>query len=493
MDERYELVLVANRLPVRRVPRVKGSTTGGARWAMSPGGLVSALAPLLTRGRGAWVGWGGTIGEAFPPFVHEDLHLYPVPLSKAELDAFYYGFSNRTLWPLYHDAIRWPEYHRTWWEPYRAINERYAEATAAVAAHGATVWVHDYHLQLVPGILRRHRPDLKLGFFLHVPFPPQELFAQLPWRREILEGMLGADVVGFQTPEGARNFAILARRYTRAKGARHGALDFERRRVRVRAFPVSIDVQRFEELARDPDVRRQAAKLREKLGANRRIILGVDRLDYTKGIDIRLKAFHELLERGMATPSDCVLVQTAVPSREHVVAYAGLKERVEGLVGKINGEFADLGRVAVHYLHRNLPPDKLVALYLAADVMLVTPFRDGMNLVAKEYVATRLDDTGVLVLSEFTGAAHELRQALLVNPHDVDGLVATLGRALKMPKGEMTRRMRHLRKAVHTYDVHMWGRDFLAALDAAGARNAAAMDPTLLPANESTETEVPVE
>lgn len=464
MHERYGLVLVANRLPVRRVARGRGTPKGGPGWALSPGGLVSALAPLLRASHGAWVGWGGTVGEELEPFRHDGLHLYPVPLSKAELDAFYYGFSNRTLWPLYHDAIRWPEYHRAWWEPYRDINERYAEEASRCAAEGATVWVHDYHLQLVPGILRRKRPDLKLGFFLHVPFPPQELFAQLPWRREILEGMLGADVVGFQTPEGARNFFVLARRYTRARGESAGELAYGERTVQVSAFPVSIDVAQFEELARREDVRAQAAKLREKLGAKRRIILGVDRLDYTKGIDIRLKAFQELLERGTVTPADCVLVQTAVPSREHVVAYAGLKERVEGLVGRINGEFAELGRVAVHYLHRNLPPEELVSLYVAADVMLVTPFRDGMNLVAKEYVASRLDNTGVLVLSEFTGAARELRQALLVNPHDVDGLVGTLGRALRMPRSEVTRRMRKLRGAVRSYDVHMWGRDFLAAL-----------------------------
>jgi trehalose 6-phosphate synthase len=466
MRERYGLVLVANRLPVRRVARPRGASRGGPGWSLSPGGLVSALAPLLRASHGAWVGWGGTAAESLEPFDHDGLHLFPVPLSKAELDAFYYGFSNRTLWPLYHDAIRWPEYHREWWEPYLEINERYAEEASRCADKGATVWVHDYHLQLVPGILRRRRPDLKLGFFLHVPFPPQELFAQLPWRREILEGMLGADVVGFQTPEGARNFFLLARRYTKARGDSVRELTWGDRTVRIDSFPVSIDVARFEELARDEGVRKQAARFREKLGAGRKIILGVDRLDYTKGIDIRLKAFQELLERGTVSLADCVLVQTAVPSREHVVAYAGLKERVEGLVGRINGEFAELGRVAVHYLHRNLPPEELVSLYVAADVMLVTPFRDGMNLVAKEYVTTRLDDTGVLVLSEFTGAARELRQSLLVNPHDVDGLAGTLGRALRMPRGEMTRRMRKLRAVVRSYDVHMWGRDFLAALGA---------------------------
>jgi len=485
-DGRHPLVIVANRLPVRRVKRPQGPA-----WALSPGGLVSALAPFVETSGAAWVGWTGTAGQSHRPFRHRRLSLIPVRLSKHELEAYYFGFSNRTLWPLYHDAVRWPEYHRAWWGPYCAINERYAQAAAAAAARGSTVWVHDYHLQLVPGMLRRMRPDLKLGFFLHVPFPPQELFAQLPWRREILEGLLGADVVGFQTAAGARNFGTLVRRYTDAKG-RGDTLHFQGRRVRALPFPVSIDYRRFEALARTTKVQEQAARLRQKLGPERKVILGVDRLDYTKGIDIRLQAYQELLARGGATLADCVLVQTAVPSRERVVTYLGLKERVEMLVGQINGSFADVGRVAVHYLHRNLPPEELVALYVAADVMLVTPFRDGMNLVAKEYVATRLDHSGVLVLSEFTGAAEELRQSLLVNPHDVDGLASTLRRALHMPRAEMTRRMRKLRATVRSHDVHDWGREFLGALGhgATSLTSAPEADPVEPPPDEA---EVPAE
>jgi trehalose 6-phosphate synthase len=229
-----------------------------------------------------------------------------VPLSRAELDDYYYGFSNRTLWPLYHDAVRWPEYRRAFWEEYVTVNRRYADAAAKVAARGATVWVQDYHLQLVPRMLRARRPDLRVGFFLHVPFPPPELFAQLPWRREILEGLLAADVVGFQTPAGARNFVRLAKRYAGAKGSRH-TLYHEGRRVRVDAFPVSIDFDKFEALARSTRVRERAEKLRAKVGPYRKVILGVDRLDYTKGIDLRLEAFRDLLARGEASTDDCVL------------------------------------------------------------------------------------------------------------------------------------------------------------------------------------------
>lgn len=458
MTPGHDLVIVANRLPVRRILR-----EGRSVWSRSPGGLVSALVPLVKDSGGAWVGWGGTGAGAFAPFQDGRFRLHPVTLSRSEVDDFYYGFSNRTLWPLYHDAVRWPEYRRAWWDQYVEINRRFAEIAAGAAANGASVWVHDYQLQLVPGFLRALRPDLRIGFFLHIPFPPPELFAQLPWRRDILERILGADVVGFQTRAGARNFTRSVKRYAGVKGTRR-TLYHDGRRVCVAAFPVSIDVERFETLARKPSVRDRAAKFRQMLGPERRVILGVDRLDYTKGIDLRLEAYRELLRRGDATVADCVFVQTAVPSRERVLTYAGLKERVEMLVGQINGEFADVGRVAVHYLHRSVPPEELVALYLAADVMLVTPFRDGMNLVAKEYVASRLDNTGVLVLSEFTGAALELRQALLVNPHDVEALAGALHQALAMPRAEMKKRMQRLRKVIKAHDVHAWGREFLQAL-----------------------------
>jgi trehalose 6-phosphate synthase len=452
-------LVVANRLPVQRVRR-----GGGTGWATSPGGLVSALTKLVSASGGTWVGWTGTPGAAPKPFRHEDILNVPMALSSADVTGYYEGFANSTLWPLYHDCLRPPRYHRDWWRSYVDVNRRFAEKTAQVAPPGATVWVQDYHLQLVPALLRKLRADLRIGFFFHIPFPPQELFAQMPWRRSILEGLLGADLVGFQTVLGARNFGALARRFTMARGPA-GHLNFDDRTIRYGAFPISIDFQQFDTLARADEIKERAAVLRARLGG-RRILLGVDRLDYTKGIEQRLKAFRELLASGAVDPTDCVLVQTAVPSRERVVAYKEQKSLVERLVGEINGAFATIGQAVVHYVHKSFAIDDLVALYVAADVMLVTPLRDGMNLVAKEYVASHPDERGALVLSEFTGAAHELRGALIVNPYDIDNLIARLREALALSPAEQRRRMRMLRNTVRDHDVYRWADSFLAALAA---------------------------
>jgi len=452
-----DIVIVSNRLPVNRVER-----NGKKQWETSPGGLVSALTPILRTKPSTWIGWSGIHGRAPRPFEHEGILNYPVSLSPEEIENFYEGFSNSTLWPLYHDAIRPPIYHRHWWRPYKAVNKRFAEIAAKITAKNGLVWVHDYHFQLVPAMLRKLRPDVRIGFFLHIPFPPQELFAQLPWRRQVLEGLLGADVVGFQTRFGAQNFTRLCRRYTNCSPS--GRLTFEGRPVVAKAFPISIDVNRFESLASDFEVQTRAANFKAKLGLGRRILLGVDRLDYTKGIEIRFKAFRELLKTKKVSLDDTVFVQVAVPSRERVDEYIELKNEVERTVGAIDGEFGEIGKSAVHYLHRGLPVDELVALYLAADVMVVTPFRDGMNLVAKEYVACRHRNDGALILSEFTGSAEELKQALLVNPHDVDGMSDILLEAIQLPAEEQKRRMKKLRKIVTGHTVFDWANDFFEAL-----------------------------
>lgn len=458
---KWPLVIVANRLPVYRV-EVKGKR----RWARSPGGLVSALTPIMERSGGAWVGWSGTTGPAPKRFMHDNIAHLPVPISVTESQRFYHGFSNRTLWPLYHDAVRQPEYHRHWWAQYVAVNRRFAEMTAEAVEAGGRVWVHDYHLQLVPAMIRELRPEIRIGFFLHIPFPPEELFAQLPWRRPILEGMLGADVIGFQTQSGTRNFLPLARRYTDARGRSATSVQFNGRTVYVGAFPISIDFERYESVARDPAVLTRSEEIHKRLGRDRKIVLGVDRLDYTKGIDVRLRAFQELLSRREKTIRDCVLVQVGVPSREHAGEYKELRSRVEELVGQINGQFGEVGVAAVHYLRRNLAFEELIAMYRAAEVMLVTPLCDGLNLIAKEYVASRIDDQGVLVLSEFAGAAQELRSALLVNPHDVDGVAEAVNLALSMPRKEIVRRMRRLREVVRRHTVYDWADSFMKALAA---------------------------
>ncbi len=452
------LVVVANRLPVERV--------GGrheAGWRTSPGGLVTALAPVLERNGGTWIGWSGT-DERLQPFSAEGFNLVPVSLSHADLADYYEGFSNATLWPLYHDVTGRPVFERRWWDAYVRVNQRFADVTAAACAGGATVWVQDYQLQLVPAMLRRARPDLRIGWFNHIPFPGYEIYSRLPWRRQVIEGLLGADLLGFQRRDDAANFLRAARGHA-AVVTRGSVVEVGGRQLRVGAFPISIDARALDELASTQSTLDRARQLRADLGHPRVVLLGVDRLDYTKGILHRLRAYGELLDEGDLKPPEAVLVQVATPSRERVEEYQRLRDEVEGVVGRINGDHGRVGQAAVHYLHRSFPREEMAALYLTADVMLVTPLRDGMNLVAKEYVACRHDERGALVLSEFTGAADELRQAFLINPWDIDGTKEAIRRAAHQSPAAAARRMRAMRRRVFEDDVHHWAATFLGALE----------------------------
>ncbi len=460
-DHTADLVVVANRLPVRR----SVGDDDIAEWTVSPGGLVSAMAPVLAdRKRFAWVGWPGHIDGPTEPFTHEGMRLVPVHQSEEEYTLYYEGMSNGTLWPLYHDKIEPAEFHRTWYDAYRQVNQRFADLAAETAAPNATVWIHDYQLQMVPGFLRALRPDLTIGFFLHIPFPPGELFRQIPWRQALTVGLLGADLVGFQTPAAASNFARLAESLNLATRITSDTLGRNGRKIKVKSFPIGIDADRYAEGANRPEITKQAALVRERLGNPKAVLLGVDRLDYTKGIDVRLRAFKELLIEEKLLPDEVKFVQVAEPSRDGVDAYVALRERVHGLVGEINGDFAEVGVAPVHYLHQSQDFDELMSLYRCADVMMVTPFCDGMNLVAKEYVATRHDDTGVLVLSEFAGAAHELSDALIVNPYDIDGLKAALLEAVFLDKDDAKRRMRSMRTLVFENHASRWAESFLSEL-----------------------------
>ncbi len=475
--DQYSFVVVSNRLPVDRVV----SDDGSAEWHQSPGGLVTALEPVMRSRDGAWVGWSGQADLEFEPFDNDGIRVVPVTLSELEVEQYYEGFSNDTLWPLYHDVIASPSYHREWWDCYVDVNQRFADATAAISEHGATVWVQDYQLQLVPKMLRTKRPDLTIGFFDHIPFPPYGIFSQLPWRTQIVEGLLGADVIGFQRTADASNFNQAVRRLIGlgTKGSievpdvvdvegPHGAEESRParkvRKVVARAFPISIDAAAYERMARSPEIRERARQIRADLGDPTTLMLGVDRLDYTKGIGHRLKAFGELLADGSVDVEDATLVQVASPSRERVQTYMALRDEIELTVGRINGDYGTISHTPISYHHHGYPREEMVALYLAADVMLVTALRDGMNLVAKEYVASRFDDDGVLILSEFAGAADELQRALLVNPHDIDQLKETMVRAVAMPKRERAARMRALRKKVLENDVQKWSDDFLDVL-----------------------------
>jgi trehalose 6-phosphate synthase len=463
MDER-PLVIAANRLPVRR-------TAEG--WETSPGGLVSALVPFVGDSAGMWFGWTGVADDESGVFEVDGLTLHSVVLNADEVDAYYDGFSNDTLWPLYHDAIRESGYKVAQWHQYQQVNQRFADVLAANAPASALVWIHDYHLQLVPAMLRALRPDVRIGYFHHIPFPPPELFNRLPWRSEIMEGLLGADLVGFQRAGGVRNFATIAEQLLGAvididhplgRDGYPGTVLHAGRVTAVGAFPISIDVADIENRASSRYSRQLTSAIRSRLGDPEVILLGVDRLDYTKGIGKRISAFGALLDEGRLDAHRHVLVQVATPTREGVDHYREERHEIERLVGEINGRHARLGFPVVHYLYRSLPHDELVPLYRAGDVMLVTPFRDGMNLVAKEFVATRLDDDGVLVLSEFTGAADELTEALLVNPHDDEALKDAIATAVDMHRGERRQRMAALRATVAGYDVAEWARRFLTEL-----------------------------
>ncbi|KAA8727381.1 alpha,alpha-trehalose-phosphate synthase (UDP-forming) [Corynebacterium phocae] len=469
MSDKHDFVVVANRLPVD----LQTSPDGKRTWTPSPGGLVTALTPVLRKNQGCWVGWPGVIDDAPEPFCTEDgVTLHPLKLNITEYQGFYEGFSNATLWPLYHDLIVTPQYDREWWHTYREVNLRFADEVASVAAHGATVWVQDYQLHLVPGILRQKRPDLTIGFFLHIPFPSADLFQQVPWREELVRGLMGADLIGFQLESGARNFLELA---SRQGYDTHGEVSTREvsafinlsggRRVGVGSFPISIDSAEMADFT-TVDLG-GAERIHAELGKERTVILGVDRLDYTKGILQRLIAFEELLESGALDPQEVAMVQLATPSRERIDHYRLARSRVEEAVGRINGRFGQIGRPVVHYQHTSVNKTTLRRYYRMADIMMVTPFKDGMNLVAKEFVACHGDFSGALVLSEFAGAADELTQAYLCNPFDIESVKTALRsafRGLRDQPDALAQRMQIMHEQVLSHDVDLWSTSFLTAL-----------------------------
>jgi trehalose 6-phosphate synthase len=454
---RQPIVVAANRLPVMR-------TDDG--WAPSPGGLVRALLPMLRETGGTWVGWTGDPDDAAEPFEVDGVELEPVAISAKEVELYYEGFSNDGLWPLYHDALRESTYDFDQWDAYEHVNQRFADKLAEISPPNAIVWVHDYQLQLVPKMLRKQRSDVTIGFFLHIPFPPFELFSRLPWRAEVIEGLLGCDLIGFQRPMGASNFIRSAQQLLQVD-EHDRIIECIDHQTRVGVFPISIDVAEVEETAAGRATRQRMSQIRARLGDPEVILLGVDRLDYTKGIGLRLEAFGALLESGELDPERHVLVQVATPTREAVEHYQDERQEIERLVGEINGRFGRIGLPVIHYLYQTLGFDELIALYRAGDVMLVTPFRDGMNLVAKEYAAAHIDGDGVLVLSEFAGAADELTDAVLVNPHDDQALQQAIITAVEMHRHERRERMTGLRDQISKSDVQGWADRFLRELSAA--------------------------
>jgi alpha,alpha-trehalose-phosphate synthase [UDP-forming] len=458
MSRDEPLVVVANRLPI--------TWTDGAGWTASAGGLVTALEDALVGDRLHWVGWAGADEPAPPEW--RGIRLRSVPLSEDEVAGYYDGFSNSCLWPLMHDGLRPSRMDWDWWRCYETVNERFAVAAAEVAPPGATVWIHDYHLLLMPAMLRRRRPDLHIGYYHHIPFPPPMLFQRLPWRDQLIEGLLGADLLGFQIASDAEAFrATAAQRGWSVRGG--SVVGSDGRHTLVSHFPATIDPAPLEAVASEPATIEAAKAFRDAIGSERKILVGVDRLDWTKAITARLEAFGALLERRNDLIDQVAFVQVAVPSRDAVAEYQAECAEVQRLVGEINGRFANVGTAVVHFRHGSMERNELVALYRAADVMVVTPLRDGQNLVAKEFVSSRIDELGALVLSEFAGAAQELHEAVLVNPFDVAGMSAGYLQALEMPVPKQRLSMVRMRSAVRSWDARRWTTAYLTMLREAAA------------------------
>jgi trehalose 6-phosphate synthase len=464
------LLVVSNRLPIVLEKQSDG-------WGLKPGagGLVSALAPVLSHRGGVWVGWPGMPlerGGAWESVLHEGYRergyeLVPVLLSDDEVKGFYDGFANAVLWPLFHDLLGQCHFKPAFWYAYLAVNEKFANCVLEHGREGDFIWVQDYQLIHVAELLRRHEEDARIGFFLHIPFPPLDILLKLPWRGQILRALLSYDLLGFQTPRDTRNFLTCIENLLPEMEIDDGGPITEvrvgSRRVRVGAFPIGIDFKSYEDSARSGEVSRRMLELRERMGPAE-LILGVDRLDYTKGLIERLEAFRNALQRHRELRERVILFQVVVPSRERVLEYQTLKADVERLVGEINGEFSSAGWVPVQYHYKSLARRDLIALYRMARVGFVTSIKDGMNLVAKELCAAQVDGGGVLVLSEFAGAAAQLQDgALLVNPHDIEGMADALKAAFDMPEEERRRRMEGMREVVRDEDIFWWVDYYLQA------------------------------
>lgn len=466
-------IIISNRLPLQiNISDNKIEVTP------SVGGLATGLKSFHKEGDSVWIGWTGLTEEEIPENLKDQVwekarqeNCLPVSLTEEEIDGFYYGFSNRTIWPLFHYFMEYSEFDPNQWETYKKVNQKYADAIVERIEDGDHVWVHDYQLLLVPKYIREKKPNVSIGFFNHIPFPSSEVFRTLPWREEILEGMLGADLIGFHTYDYERHFLRAVNMVLR-KDISFNQINLGSRIARVDSFPMGIDYNKFHDAAvqqkNQPST--ENSEFQKKLDihmhstSNAKLIISIDRLDYTKGIANRIRAYGYFLEKYPEYQEKVRLVMLAVPSRTNVPQYQILKKEIDELVGRINGQFATVNWTPIWYFYRSMPFENLIDLYSNSDVALITPVRDGMNLVAKEYVASRVDQTGVLILSEMAGSAHELNEALIINPNNFEQIVDTIKTALEMPKEEQIRRNKILQRRLQRYTVEKWAKEFMKTL-----------------------------
>ncbi|MFY0626123.1 MAG: bifunctional alpha,alpha-trehalose-phosphate synthase (UDP-forming)/trehalose-phosphatase [Reichenbachiella sp.] len=447
-------IIVSNRLPVRVVKEENQLT-----FQPTEGGLATGLGSIYKEGNNLWIGWPGAKldSKKEEDQTTKELHdqnMHPVFLTDEDMELYYEGFSNETLWPNFHYFNQYSVFRNETWESYQKVNQKFADQIIAQSSQDDTVWIHDYQLLLVPMLLRKMNPDLKIGFFLHIPFPSYESFRLIPWRREILLGMLGADFLGFHTYDDTRHFLSSVNRLA-GIGNNHGIINYNNRKIMADALPMGIDYKKYESLASEPETLKKEVSYRTAIG-DAQVMLTIDRLDYSKGIPQRLKAFEKFLENYPQYREKVSLVMIVVPSRYNVGKYAELKEEIDLLVGRINGQFSRLAWTPVHYFYRSYPLYALSAFYRMADVCIISPLRDGMNLVCKEFIASKLDQKGVLILSEMAGASKELSDAILVNPNNQHQLTEAMREALEMDPEEQEKRMKVMQDTLRRYNIYHW-------------------------------------
>lgn len=463
-------IIVSNRLPLK--VSLKNNLL---KITPSVGGLATGMKSVHAEGNGIWVGWSGIpeeeLDESLSKKVAEEVKkqkCVSVPLTVEDIEEYYEGFSNRALWPLFHYFMEYAKFEQNEWEAYKRVNEKFSEVILENIEDGDTVWIHDYQLLLLPQLIKEKKPNTTIGFFLHIPFPSYEIFRTFPWRQEILTGMLGADLLGFHTYDYERHFLSSVQRILRLD-VNFNEISYHDRIIKVDSFPMGIDYDKFSNAAlahnKNPQENSEVyQRLQEHLLEDNKLILSIDRMDYTKGIPNRIKAFEYFLEKYPEFKEKVRLVMLAVPSRSNVLQYQKLKRETDELVGRINGKFSTVSWTPIWYFYRSLPFNDLIDLYISSDVALITPIRDGMNLVAKEYVATRTNKDGVLILSEMAGASKEMNEALLINPNNFEDFSDKLKTALTMPLSEQEKRMKFLQHRIKRYDVAKWADEFLTSL-----------------------------